>query len=240
MYDRRETADAYDRLWKLMRDRLPMEMGLPQRLTRDIDDLDAHWCDPGLVISQTCSLPFRTGLSDAVQLVATPVLALDYDPGFYNSIIVERKGAPPREGGMRAAYNSADSQSGWAALEEYRESQGLTWAKTLKTGSHQASARGVALGRADIAAIDALSWHQAKTWDGYTRSLKVVGTTSPQPALPYICAKGLDAAEIREALAGALRAIEPEHRAALGVIGLTDIPAERYLEMPPPPAAPAA
>lgn len=110
----------------------------------------------------TCSYPYRVRLHSKVSLVGTP----DYGvpgcpPGYYNSVIVIRAGdgrtslAAFARG--RLAYNEALSQSGWSAPHAHMASEGLACQNRLETGSHQASAKAVHEGRADLAAIDAVT-----------------------------------------------------------------------------------
>ena len=83
MYDRPEARPANDRLWALIRHHLP---DAPEALSRD----GFHWLNPELLLSQTCSLPFRTGLQDDVSIVATPVHKIECPAGFHYSVIVAR------------------------------------------------------------------------------------------------------------------------------------------------------
>ena len=59
MYDRPETRAANDRFWDLIRSHLDEA---PEELSRD----DFHWLHPDLLLSQTCSLPYRTALQGRV------------------------------------------------------------------------------------------------------------------------------------------------------------------------------
>ena len=74
MYDLVELKPATDRFWQALRDRLDQAgiADLPQTLSRP-DRLTEFWCQPNLLLSQTCGYPLVTELRDAVQLVATPV-----------------------------------------------------------------------------------------------------------------------------------------------------------------------
>ena len=89
MYDRPETAAANDRLWGRIREILGFG---PAQLDRETPDWDA-WLDEGLLLSQTCGLPYRSRLHDKVQLIATPDYGLDgAAPGYYYSVFVARRG----------------------------------------------------------------------------------------------------------------------------------------------------
>lgn len=93
----------------------------------------------------------------------------------------------------------------------------------------------VAKGRADIAAIDAISWRIIAAHDPAARRLKVIGTTGATPGQALITARGNDPAPIRKALNTALTALAPADRKTLGLAGLTDIPLAAYLGIPTPP-----
>jgi len=240
MYDRPETAAANDRLWQGVRTRLGYG---PERLTREGDPRD-HWKDPELLLSQTCGLPYRSWLHDKVSLVGTPVCDLaDCPPGHYYSVIIARhddpRGDPADFADAVLAYNEALSQSGWAAPQGWAAARGFAFDRTRRTGSHANSAQAVADGRADIAALDALSWRLMARTDGVGARLRVIGRTEAAPALPWITAATRDPAPIRAALSGALAALPPEDRDTLGITGLVEIPAAAYraLPLPAPPAS---
>jgi len=235
MYDRPETAAANDRLWQGVRARLGAG---PERLTRDGDPWE-HWQSPELLLSQTCGLPYRSRLYDKVRLVGTPVCDLPgCPPGQYCSVFVVRRDDSrddPREfAGAVLAYNEALSQSGWAAPQAWAVERGGVFTETLRTGAHANSARAVAEGRADIAALDALSWRFMARTDRFAEGLRVIGRTDPTPALPWITAATRDPAPIRAALSATLAALSPEDRDTLGISGLVEIAPDEYLALPIP------
>ena len=235
MYDRPETQAANDRLWNLVREGY---MGrTPEALTRD-DDLWGQWLSPDLVLSQTCGMPYRTSLHGKVALVGTPHLDIDCGPGLYYSVFVARK-AETRSTladyhGARFAFNERGSQSGWAAPQVAAQDLGFSFTDLLETGSHSGSARAVAYGRADIAAIDALTWQMIRRLDNWAATLAEVGRTLPTPALPYITARKSDASELFAALAEAIDALSPIDRDKLGLQGLLAVPASAYLAVRDP------
>ncbi|WP_394196383.1 phosphate/phosphite/phosphonate ABC transporter substrate-binding protein [Litoreibacter albidus] len=238
MYDRAETAAANDRLWKLIHAGLPADA--PQALCRHIPDLMTHWQSPDLMLSQTCGFPYRAGLSDKVALVATPVLNLDCRAGHYYSVLIAHKnrtGSPLAAfDGATAAYNDPLSQSGWAALYHHMEDAGLHLGTRLATGAHLASALAVTEGRADIAAIDALTWQMISKWDSIADALCVIDTTAPTPALPYICSTSAPRAAMLRALQDAIHDLPPADKACLGISDITTLSPEAYLAVKTPPA----
>ncbi len=102
------------------------------------------------------------------------------------------------------------------------------------TGGHLNSAKAVAEGRADIAAIDALTWKMIKRWDGFAQDLREVATTTPTPALPMITAKANDAHFYRLALCDAAAALSVSDRFDLCLNTYVQISSETYLAVPTP------
>lgn len=241
MYDWPQVAGATDALYAGIRDSLRARgLCAPDGLTRE-DSLWAQWESPGLVFGQTCGMPFRTVLHDKVALIGTPDYALpDASPGHYYSVFVARKG----EGGSveafidrTLAFNGQDSQSGWAAPQNHAAALGLPpFTHTLHTGAHRLSARAVAEGRADIAAIDAVTWRFFQRFEpALADRLTVIGRTDPTPGLPYICAPARNLAATRAAVAEAVAVLSPDDRADLGIVGFVHIPLSAYLAVPTPP-----
>lgn len=242
MYDRPETAAAHDALWALVRDGLRARgLPAPEALDRRIG-LWAGWEHPDLVLGQTCGLPYRTRLHRRVELIGAFDYGLeDVPPGHYVSLFVVRADDPRNvpEAFARAcfAYNSADSHSGWAAPALWAAARGFAFGRALATGAHRESARAVAEGRADIAAIDAVTWRAIRRWDGPVATrLRVIGRTDASPGLPLIAARGADAEALAAALSEAAKALAPDHRDILGILGFVRVPAADYLAVPTPPA----
>lgn len=231
MYDRPELRAETDALWAALRDALRARgIAAPEALTRDRDPWEI-WQSPDLLFAQTCGLPFRARLHDTVTLVATPDYALPgCPPGQYNSVILAR-GIPAHP---RIAVNDALSQSGWAALHGWLTANAIAPGPVTRTGAHAASARAVADGAADLAAIDAQTWRQLLRFDRADPALEIA-RTAPSPALPYITAARNDPAPIRAALAEALAALPAETRAALDLNGIVQIDAAAYRAVPIPP-----
>lgn len=168
-------------------------------------DLDAHWRDPRLLLSQTCGYPLVTGLKNAVQVVG----AFRYSaPGctgtHYRSELIARSGegaAIEDFRGRTAAINSFDSHSGANALQALVAPlavDGTFFGGRVLTGSHRRSLEAVQYGTADIAAIDCV------TLAGLRRhapaaliGLEHIGSTMAAPGLPLITAATIRAAELR-------------------------------------------
>lgn len=238
MYDTAVTAAANNRLWAAIRQTLGYG---PAQLDR-VTDPHATWDAPNLILSQTCGLPYRSGLHGKVQLVGTPDFGLEgCPPGYYYSCIVVRK-EDPRENlqefvTSRLARNDVRSQSGWAALVQHLRDAGLNSAwkgGIVETGGHAKSAQAVVEGRADIAALDAITWRMLKRDTAITDRLRVLMHTVPTPGLPYITGADVDAAVLFGAIESAINALVPEDRATLMLQGVVKIPASVYLAVPLP------
>ncbi|GLS87983.1 hypothetical protein GCM10010873_29570 [Cypionkella aquatica] len=243
MYDRAETAAANDRLWANIRDGLRAAgEPAPDALTRGAQAYWDAWQSPDLVFSQTCGFPFRARLHDKVTLIGTPDYGLPgCPPGHYNSVFVARKDDPRSTlaafSGAAFAYNEELSQSGWAAPQNHAGAHGLHFPPSLQSGGHRLSALAVAESRADLAAIDALTWQLLCEYDDFAADLREIARTEPPtPVLPYITAKGRDAALYFRVTKAAIAALVPADKTTLHLKDLIAIPASAYLAVPTPPA----
>jgi len=233
MYDRPELRTATDALWSALRDALRVRgFDAPDALTRD-RDLWEIWQDPDLLLAQTCGLPFRARLHGQVRIVATPDYGLPgCPPGHYCSVILARSADLPES--PRVALNDPVSQSGWAALHGWATSRQLSLGPVTLTGSHAASARAVAAGEADLAAVDAQTWRQLLRFDALDPDLEIA-RTPPTPGLPLITAAAHDPAMLRGAVVSALDALPAATREALDLRGIVNIDAHIYRAVPIPP-----
>ncbi|MCF1709057.1 phosphate/phosphite/phosphonate ABC transporter substrate-binding protein [Tabrizicola sp. J26] len=241
MYDRAETAGANDRLWSAIRDRLRAGgIEAPDALIHGAPDLWPHWTAPDLVLSQTCGFPYRSRLHGRVTLVGTPDYGLEScEPGHYRSVFVVRADDPRPSlaafEGARLAWNDDLSQSGWAGPQTHLARLGIRVTPVLRTGGHKLSAIAVSEGRADIAALDAVTWRLIQAYDDFAARLRVVGRTDPSPGLPLISRAGMEPDVIFDAVEAAIVAMPAEDRQITGLKGLVRIPAESYLAVPTPP-----
>jgi hypothetical protein len=237
MYDFPHTSAANDTLWTSIRDHLGYG---PDHLTRDVDPWDI-WQSDDLLFAQTCGLPFRAHLHEKVQLVGTPDYGIAGCPaGHYHSVIVVHVASTIQDVNALTdkcfAYNEGLSQSGWAAPNAHMKAAGVPFKVGPCTGSHKSSAQTVANGQADFAALDALTWMMLEIDDPQTaQHLRVIATTEPTPALPFITAIHQDANAIAIAAGKAIGALPPKARAALHLKGLIQLPPSAYLALAIPP-----
>jgi len=229
MYDRAETAGANDALWAGIRKNLGYG---PPELDRTSPVMDI-WQSPDLLFSQTCGMPYRLGLHALVQLVGTPDYGIpDTAPGYYYSVFLVRTDDADDLADYHHrvfAYNGPTSQSGWAAAQNHVFELGFQFENLFCSGGHLASAAAVASGRADVAALDAVSWRMICEHDAGAGDLKAISKTMPTPGLPFITAAGRDAGAIYDAAELAIDRLHDSHRQALGISGMTRIDAADYM-----------
>lgn len=242
MYDWPEIREATDRLWVAVRRQLS-ERGIdaPDVLDRNSDP-EQLWNNPALLLSQTCGFPYANMLVDKVALVGTPAHAITgAAPGSYFSVLVARKDQPPELldnlTGKRFAYNMQHSQSGFAAPVRLLAAAGLALLpEPLETGAHRASIRAVADGKADWAAIDAVTWELAKRHEPASQDLTVFARTQETPALPLITSLqyAKQAGTIADAFEVAITGLDKQTRDAVLITGLTPFRADDYAPLAAP------
>jgi len=177
-------------------------------------ELDAHWRDPRLLLSQTCGYPLVTSLLHGVQVVGAFRYTAPGCAGFdYRSELMARvddAASLAAFAGRTAAINSLDSHSGCNALRglvaPYARN-GAFFADHLISGSHRESLAAVRSGAADIAAIDCVTLAGLRRRDpDLLRGLRVVCSTASAPGLPLVTSVATapaDLAALRKALQAA-------------------------------------
>ena len=242
MYDLHEVREWTNELWAAIAEELRAAgiAGVPDALERPSDHHDA-WRPDGLLLAQACGYPAVTALRGTVRVVATPHYAAPgCDGPRYSSVVVVRAAsrvtALEELRGAVCAFNSRDSQSGYNALRAMVAPfarGGRFFARTVETGAHAASIEAVRCGRADVCAVDCMTWAlHARYRPSVLSGLDVVCRTAPAPGLPFVTAGDVsDAtfASIREALGRAF--VRPDHaetREALLISGLSMLPADAY------------
>lgn len=216
MYDWPEVQGHTDAFWAAVRQALPSTLDAPAHLSRP-DDISAPWRDSGLLLGQTCGLPYVSGRCAEAVPVARPV----YDVpgargGLYASALVCRSGAGTQLADFRgatAAINEPGSQSGMNALADAvvdvdARGSGGFFGEILHSGAHRRSATMVADGEADLAAIDAVAWALFGLFEPDRHSrLHVVAWTRPMPALPFITARPAHRDDLLAALRAGCRSV---------------------------------
>lgn len=166
-YEFEETRPILDRFWSALSDRLQQRVDheLPTALDRDTPYERLPSC-PDLLLGQACGYLLTTPQAREVTLVATPDFAAPgCSGGSYRSRVVVRR----REGiraladleGSRFVANEPLSYSGLHSVERLLAPNQRTatfFASTVFSGSHQSSIRMLQDDRADVAAIDCITW----------------------------------------------------------------------------------
>ena len=186
-----------------------------------------------LLLGQTCGWPLVADLAGKVRLVGT--FDCDVDgaiDGTYCSLLVSNRNETVadilRRPGLRVVANSADSLSGWISLLSVGQcSRGEARRRRVVTGAHAVSVVALRERRADLAAIDSVTWtHLDHT------GLSVVGQGPRIPCLPLVTAGSSSdtvVAELRRALAATVS--DPEMTsslAALRIRGFLDRELDAY------------
>ena len=232
MYDFEPLRAAHAAFWAAVATRAGMGDAVLRRGAFRFDD-------PDLVLAQTCGLPLTTVLAHHdLQLVATPLHdAPGCDGPTHRSLVVVRAASPlatlADARGGRCAINGRDSNTGMnllrAALAPLAGGAPF-FAGVEVTGAHRESMRAVAAGRADIAAIDCVTFALlARIEPEVAAGLRVVAETPASPALPMVAPAGLDGAPLRRALGEV--AADPVLRPvldALAIRGFATLPRAAY------------
>ena len=165
--------------------------------------LEDFWLRDDLLLSQTCGYPLVNALAGRVQLVATPAFNVDGGAnGDYRSVLVaNRRVAFSSQDsldafrGLRAAFNSPDSNSGMNLLRNaIAPLAGFTpfFGTVIETGSHLASLDALTNDRADIAAIDCVTMAFVRDQlPELAAGVVEIGVTKSAPGLPMIASKAL-------------------------------------------------
>ncbi len=242
MYDLPEVRDSSERLWVAIAEEMRVGglHGVPDALERP-SDREHAWRRSGLLLSQSCGYPVATKLRDALRVVATPHYAAPGCEGdrYSSAVVVRASSGRAAFGDLRGAvcaFNSRDSQSGYNALRSLiapLAGGAPFFAGTVETGAHEASIEAVRDGRADVCAVDCVTWALLdRHRPSFLSGLSVLGHSDPAPGLPLVTAASCtDRAfeSIRRAVERAFtRADVADARDALLIRGLSKSTLETY------------
>lgn len=234
MYDQLPALRAAnDRFWQGVAERLKLAgVDAPASLDRSLSH-DAVWRQPDLLLAQTCGYPYIRLLKGRVRLVATPVYAFAGGRGTERASFVIVRSDRRAKGiadlrGARAAVNDHVSNSGmnlFRALVAPHAKDGVFFDSVVYTGGHMNSIACVREGRADVAAIDSVTWGLiALHAPGMLEGLRILCETPSGPGLPYISridASDAEVAALRAALAETIA--DPACADATSALGLKGI-----------------
>jgi ABC-type phosphate/phosphonate transport system substrate-binding protein len=242
MYDMPERRPAIAAWWVgLMRHWQATGLrDIPESTQFTDGDLYELWLAPDLFIAQTCGFPLTHRLKDRVTLVATPVYAVEgCAGGRYLSVIVARRESGVRSlddvAGKVAAINGHDSQSGWNALRHSLIGKGAP-ARIVETGGHRKSVAAVREGRADVAAIDCVTYAGLQQLaPEEVAPLQIIARSASAPALPYVTRRDIAPGDLEKLRAGLRAAMaDPalaDTRAAVQIAGIEIMPLQAYDRM---------
>jgi ABC-type phosphate/phosphonate transport system substrate-binding protein len=234
MYDQPDRVrSANDALWIAIRDRLRAKgFAAPDALDRS-GEYHSYWLRPDLVFAQTCGYPYVSELKGKVRLVATPAFSYSGGNGAKRaSFIVVREDSPAQSledmRRQRAAINDWGSNSGMnllrIAVAPLAGGEHF-FSGVVVTGGHLASIAAIREGRADVAAIDSITWGlHARHAPDKIAGVRIVGETPMGPGLPYITrldASDAEVAALRGAISDALS--DPALKDTVDVLGMTGI-----------------
>ncbi|WP_428522662.1 phosphate/phosphite/phosphonate ABC transporter substrate-binding protein [Roseibium sp.] len=199
------------------------------------------WTDPALLLGQTCGYPLTHELAGKVHLLGAPnYKAPGCNGSRYCSQIVVAENSPFHAladlKGVRAVFNSPDSQSGMNALRDTIApiaGGGGFFQSVSESGGHLASMDAVADGRADVAAIDAVCWALAQQEKpSLAKRLRVLAQTAQAPSLPFVTSVQLGGRAHEEVCAAVSRVLSnpqtKKSRKRLRICGFSKLVQDDY------------
>ncbi|MGB3127790.1 MAG: PhnD/SsuA/transferrin family substrate-binding protein [Pseudomonas sp.] len=187
------------------------------RLNADHLDLHGLWLAPELLVTQTCGYPLMTQLRGQVRVIGRPRYELAHSSlGDHCSLLLTREDNPRTALAdffdSRGVINGHDSNSCMNLLRERLaplQRDGRFFASVGISGAHRESLRWLREDRADLAAIDSVTFdYLARFAPQEVAGLRIVTHSAPSPTLPYIGPLDLSderVLQIREAMNLALR-----------------------------------
>lgn len=197
--------------------------------------------NPDMLLGHTCGYPLMRFLRNDCQPVCVPCFDVEGSNGKYYSshIIVSIDSDINRLAGCHhkvAVINGRDSNSGMNVLRHavsLLDFPAPFFSKVIESGSHFNSLSAIADGRADVAAIDCVSFALIKDeWPGLIEQVKTIGfseaTCGLPLVIPYSRQWNIDPASITRALELALTGIQDKHRKTLHLTGFENVTLTDY------------
>ena len=207
------------------------------------EDLLTHWQSDDLLLSQACGYPLVTRLPEVQTVGCFHYSAPGCEGIRYRSLLVARQRDRDKTladfRGSRAVCNAPDSQSGYNVFMQMvapLAPHGTFFRDVIFSGSHRQSLVAIGEGRADIAAIDCVTFALLQRHAPHLISnLAVIGASPAAPGLPLITARNTPPSRIA-LLRDALRQLvsDPAYRtlcAALFISGFSDVSRQDYASL---------
>ena len=191
-------------------------------------DLHSLWLAPELLLTQTCGYPLMTQLRGQVRVIGRPRYELPHSSqGEHCSLLLTRddnaRFTLSDFYNSRGVINGHDSNSGMNLLRERLaplQRDGRFFASVAISGAHRESLRWLREDRADLAAIDSVTYdYLARFAPQEVAGLRIVSRSAPSPTLPYIGPLGLSdeqVIQLRQAMNQALQDL-PQVAETLGL-----------------------
>ena len=196
LYDLPEARMQTDALWQGLADSF-RKAGLdnvPEALFRGEDVYQKN-----VFLGQVCGYPLTHEFSGRIQVIATPVYQTPYFTGpEYRSVIAVHRNCEWEilvdAEGSRAVVNSKNSHSGYNILrsmvtpltcEPYKEKP--FFSEVLISGGHRQSLWQISEKRADVTAIDALTWSLLERYAPEDlENVRILEISPPAPAPAFV------------------------------------------------------
>ena len=204
------------------------------------EELLAHWQSDSLLLSQACGYPLVTRLPEVQTVGCFHYTAPGCEGIRYRSLLVVRQSDRDKTladfRSSRAVCNAPDSHSGYNVFMQMvapLARSGTFFREVTFSGSHRQSLVAIGEGRADIAAIDCVTFALLQRHAPRLISeLAVIGASPAVPGLPLITARNTPPSRIA-LLRDALRQLvsDPAYRtlcAALLICGFSDVSRQDY------------
>ena len=245
MYDFPEVRGALDSLWAGIARSLVREgmAEVPAALVHE-RPLRALWSDPDLLLSQCCGFDIVKSYTRMLTPVATPrYSAPGCDGCHYSSVIVVCEDSPAvgvedlRD--AACAVNGPESHSGMNALRALvapHHRGGRFFSCVTETGTHAESLALVARGKADVAAIDCVTYALLdRHRPGAIAGTRVLCFTETAPGIPYVTRTDVDDDTVERLQTALTRAFGDPNLAAarddLFLAGIEVLPHASYYDL---------
>lgn len=197
--------------------------------------------DPGLFIGHTCGYPLMKHLQDAVTPFCVPVFNVSGVEGnFYSSRFIVAAESDIDSlaecGGRIVAINNRDSNSGMNVLRHAIAKLNPAvpfFTSVISSGGHLQSLTAVAEKRADVAAIDCVSFQFIEDrWPELTARVRSIGDSIKTCGLPLVMPNAnlpsTDTRQILAALNQALKQLNPRLRQQLHLSHFASVGIDDY------------